>query len=251
MNIKFLGNGGCINGGLPYNAFLVDEVLLCEAPPDIMLSINRSGVKLSSINTIYISHLHGDHTFGLPFIIISAFVLKDTVGESLSFRIIGPKGVEEATVNLVTAAFTQKHPCIKWLSDNCTFQEIDETSTPNLLEGFDTSIFELDHLLDTFGFALTGMEKNRAAFAYVADTLWCESVRVLLAQKPRAVLIDLNGEDDDAVPVHLSMGELMRSGIPLTGEETKYYGTHLKQEFESPVSNIICVKPGMEINLDV
>lgn len=36
MRLTILGNGGGISDGLPYNAFLVDDLLLCELPPDIM-----------------------------------------------------------------------------------------------------------------------------------------------------------------------------------------------------------------------
>ena len=73
MIIKILGNGGAINDGLAYNAFAINGTLLCETPPDIMLSINKNSIDLASIDRIYISHLHGDHIFGLPFLILSAF----------------------------------------------------------------------------------------------------------------------------------------------------------------------------------
>ena len=35
----------------------------------------------------------------------------------------------------------------------------------------------------------------------------------------------------------------------LTGEATLYYGTHLKQEFESPSPGIQCARPGMVISV--
>jgi hypothetical protein len=60
MNIKILGNGGAINDGLAYNAFVVNSTLLCETPPDIMLSIHKNSIDLPSIKTIYISHF-GTH----------------------------------------------------------------------------------------------------------------------------------------------------------------------------------------------
>jgi ribonuclease BN (tRNA processing enzyme) len=68
MRIQVLGNGGAINEGLPYSSFVVDGILLCETPPDIMLSLHKHAIEISSIKTVYISHLHGDHTFGLPFL---------------------------------------------------------------------------------------------------------------------------------------------------------------------------------------
>jgi len=248
MNIKILGNGGAINDGLPYNAFVINRALLCEAPPDIMLSIHQNSIKLTSINTIYISHLHGDHFFGLPFIILSAFFFCVGADKQISFKIVGPKGLKKRTENLVVSAFTSKHPCIKWMNEFCTFIEIDETSRPLLIDGYQTSIFKLDHLIYTYGFSLSH-DDNSVDFAYVADTRWCDSVQSVLSEKPQVVLIDLNGKDDDPEPVHLSFRDLTMNAIPLTGRKTKYFGTHLKEEFTSTIDCVKCAKPGMDIKL--
>lgn len=248
MKIKVLGNGGAINDGLPYNSFVINDTLLCETPPDIMLSIHKNLIDISSIKTIYISHLHGDHIFGFPFFLLSAFFLHLTTSKRLSFKIIGPEGLEMMVENLFVSAFTVKHPCYKWMKDFCTFIEINETSNPDLMDGFKTAIFKLDHMVDTYGFSLAH-EDNSIDFAYVADTRWCESVHTLLSKKPRAVLIDLNGKEDDPEPIHLSLRDLRQKAIPLTGEDTKYYGTHLKEEFKSTISCVICTELGMEINL--
>ena len=248
MNIKILGNGGAINEGLPYNAFVMNSTLLCETPPDIMLSIHKNSIELPSINTIYISHLHGDHIFGLPFLVLSAFYLNVRTDKTLSFKIVGPEGLETMAENLLDAAFTSKHPCFKWMKEFCTFFEITEMSRPDLLDGFQTSIFKLDHLINTYGFSLAH-EDNRVDFAYVADTRWCESLHTALSHKPRVVLIDLNGKDNDPERVHLSIGDLMRKAIPLTGRQTEYFGTHLREEFDTTNSCVRCARPGMDIHL--
>ncbi len=247
MNIKILGNGGAINDGLPYNAFVVNSTLLCETPPDIMLSVHRNLIELPSIDTIYISHLHGDHIFGLPFLILSAFYLNFGTDKILSFKIFGPEGLKKTSENLVDNAFSRRHPCFEWMKKFCTFFEVNETSTPDLVDGFQASLFKLDHLINTYGFSLCHEDK-RVDFAYVADTRWCESLRTLLNNKPRVVLIDLNGEDNDQERVHLSMGDLIRKAIPLTGKQTKYFGTHLRKEFDTTDSRVNCARSGMNIN---
>lgn len=245
MRIEILGNGGAINNGLPYNAFVIDRTLLCETPPDIMLSLHQNRIEISSINTIYISHLHGDHTFGLPFLMLTAFFRHFRRGERLPYTIVGPEGLEETAKDLVISAFTARHHCLKWMKEFCTFVEIDESSHPNLLQGYRVSFFKLNHLVDTFGFALG--KDNQVEFAYVADTLWCESIATILNSRPQVVLIDLNGRDDDPDRVHLSMSDLMQKAIPITGDDTHYYGTHLVDEFDSPIPCIKCAKPGMVI----
>jgi ribonuclease BN (tRNA processing enzyme) len=242
-----LGNGGAVNDGLPYNAFVINGTLLCETPPDIMLSIHKNSIDFPSINTIYISHLHGDHIFGLPFLILSAFYLNVRSGNTLSFRIFGPEGLKTMSENLVDKAFTRRHPCFEWMKEFCTFFEVNETSSPDLVDGFQTSLFKLDHLIDTYGFSLA-QEDKRVDFAYVADTRWCESLHTVLRNKPRVVLIDLNGEDNDQKRVHLSVGDLMGKAMPLTGEQTNYFGTHLRKEFETTDPRVNCARSGMDIN---
>lgn len=248
LEIKILGNGGAINDGLPYNAFVINGNLLCEAPPDIMPSIHKNLIELSSIDTIYISHLHGDHIFGLPFLILSAFFHHVCNDKEVYFKIVGPEGLERMTENLVASAFTTTHPCFNWMNKFCSFLEIDETSRPELISGFQTSIFKLDHLIDTYGFSLAHGNKS-VDFAYIADTRWCDSVRDVLNNKPRVVLIDLNGKDDDPEPVHISIEDLRQKAFPLTGKTTTYFGTHLKAEFISTISGLKCAKPGMLIEL--
>ncbi len=246
MRVKILGNGGAINNGLAYNAFIINQTLVCEMPPDIMLSLHQNGIDISSISTIYISHLHGDHTFGLPFLMLSAFFRHYTSGERLPYTLVGPEGLEEMARNLVISAFTARHHCLKWMEEFCTFVEIDESSHPNLLQGYQASFFKLNHLVDTFGFTLG--KDEQVEFAYVADTLWCESIASMLEHRPQVVLIDLNGQDDDPDRVHLSMSDLKQKALAITGQDTQYYGTHLVQEFSSTVPGIRCAKPGMVIS---
>jgi hypothetical protein len=248
VNIRILGNGGAVNDGLPYNAFIINDTLLSEAPPDIMLSLRRNGVEPSSIRTIYISHLHGDHIFGLPFLVLSAFFQDAKTESHPSFTVVGPAGTKETAEQLVACAFTPHHPCCEWMKSNCIFEEVDRSSRPVLVEGYQTSLFKLDHLVETYGFSLMNRQ-GEMEFAYVADTRWCEAVGTVLSARPRIVFIDLNGQDNDPHPVHLSLGELMQKAVPITGEQTIYFGTHLAEAFTDPAPNVRCTEPGMVIQL--
>jgi hypothetical protein len=213
-----------------------------------MLSLHSNAIEIPSIKTVYISHLHGDHTFGLPFLILSAFYAHWRHGRVSSYTLVGPKGLEEAAEDLVVRAFTAGHPCLEWMRQFCAFVEIDDPSEPLLLEGYHASVFRLDHLVPTFGFALADREGN-VEFAYVADTKWCAAIRCVLEDHPRLVLVDLNGQDDDPFPVHLSMRDLREKALPITGENTTYYGTHLRNVFQSATPCIRCAKPGMVIEV--
>jgi len=71
MNIKILGNGGFYNEGLPYNAMAIDGHVLVETPPDILQSLMQQGMSPAQVDTVFISHIHGDHCFGFPFFFLT------------------------------------------------------------------------------------------------------------------------------------------------------------------------------------
>jgi hypothetical protein len=76
MRLQFLGCGDAFGSGGRFNTcfhvttgsaqFLVD----CGASS--MIAIRRFGVEPNAIETIFITHLHGDHFGGLPFFILDA-----------------------------------------------------------------------------------------------------------------------------------------------------------------------------------
>ena len=241
LKITIAGNGGCLNNGLPHNAFLMNDHFLIEAPPDIMFSLRTLSIDVKNIDTIFISHLHGDHTFGLPFIIINKWIKSLNDSPQPFLKIIGPQGVDEHVKKITNLAFTKSHPCYEWLEQQVRFNIIHQD---NQLEwnSLTLSCFELDHLIETYGFFLA--RGNNTFFAYIADTKWCKQVESILEAKPNIVFIDMNGGVGN---IHISLDEVREKGVLLTGDSTVYYGMHLSEEFE-PIDDIIkCAKQGEEI----
>lgn len=243
LRIKIIGNGGCLNRGLAYNSFLVGTRFLAEAPPDIMASLQTRGADLDAIDTVYLSHLHGDHAFGLPFLIINKWVreLEELVPGRLT--VLGPAGIAEHTRLLTEAAFTTSHPCYAWLLEKVTFHEIGVDFHWEV-EGLELSCFALRHIMETYGFLLS--RDGAPVFAYVADTRWGRAVEALLRRQVPCVLMDMNGGGGN---IHVSPAEALEKALPITGEGTTYYGTHLGEEFAPPHPLIRCATPGLEIDL--
>ena len=240
MEIKILGNGGGINNGLPYNAFLLDEGFLCEAPPDIMLSLSRNQCGIEKIRTVFLSHFHADHFFGIPFLVLNAFA-KGNAG----FDFIGPKPLKDTLVSITKAAFGTNFPCVGWLEQKCEFYEVGCGSVYNLSNQDNLSFYGLEHFAETYGFLLT---RNAVpSFAYIADTLWCESMKRILEQMPLYALIDLGGEPSDQNRVHFSESDLLQYALPVTRGNTKYIGTHLVQDKKSRIDQLQYSVAGMKI----
>ena len=76
------------------------------------MQLRRSRLKFSRLNHIFISHLHGDHCFGLLGL-ISTFGL---LGRTADLHIHSPKGLEELFAPML--AFFVRHWLIKYSSMN-------------------------------------------------------------------------------------------------------------------------------------
>lgn len=243
QKIKIIGNGGCLNRGLPYNSFILNDDFLIESPPDIMPSIQKLGIDIGKINILFISHLHGDHTFGLPFIIINKWINIIKTKSDNRLTIYGPENIDNHTLELLEYAFSKNHPCFKWAAENINFNIIDEKSKI-AYNDLELSFFELEHIRCTYGFRIR--EKGKNIFSYIADTRWCKKIEEVLMENPKIALIDMNGGNPD---VHVSRKEVFEKGLAITGKNTVYYGTHLFEEFKSESEFIFCARQGDEFEI--
>lgn len=70
---------------------LRDKLFMIDCGEGAQLQLRRSRLKFSRLNRVFISHLHGDHCFGLPGL-ISTFGL---LGRTADLHIHSPHGLEE------------------------------------------------------------------------------------------------------------------------------------------------------------
>jgi Cft2 family RNA processing exonuclease len=247
MKIKILGNGGAISDGLPYNSFMIDENILIESPPDIMNSLYREKINLSKIQIIYISHFHGDHYFGLPFLMLRLFL--NTLNEQNITRIklYGPKDIRNKTLEICKLANGESHPLINWIQNNIIFIEIYSNDHIEFDNDISIKIFRMDHFITTFGFSF--YKNNEIILSYFADTIWNDELLSQIKLLPNIIITDLNGEPSDPVKVHLSEDDIKTKAIPYCRDKTIFYGTHLKQIKLSHHQNIKYTYPGEIIEL--
>jgi phosphoribosyl 1,2-cyclic phosphodiesterase len=243
MRLTILGNGGGISDGLPYNSFLVDGRLLCEVPPDVMMSLFREKMPLDGIRNIFISHFHADHCFGFPFLALRLFY-DGMAGVITTF---GPAGLEARMLELCALAFGKDHPLREWLGGAMRFIEIAPGTTLELGDGISIKTFTMAHPVETIGFTLFGSGGPR--FTYMPDTLWSEDLLPFIQSGGKAVLIDLNGEPGEAHRVHLSEADLALKALPRCAEDIVFYGTHLKRNKTAGAGRIRYVRPGDRIEI--
>lgn len=74
-----------------------NHMFLIDCGEGTQVQLRKHKIRFSRINHIFISHLHGDHFFGLPGL-VSTFRL---LGRDAEMHIYGPKGIEKAILLLL------------------------------------------------------------------------------------------------------------------------------------------------------
>lgn len=100
MRIDFIGTGNVFSNRLS-PCILIDESVLIEVPNGAVKALLRYGVDFSKISTCMITHIHGDHIWDLPFLVLQKNICS---GKKITF--VGPKGVFEYIKHMCTVAYS-------------------------------------------------------------------------------------------------------------------------------------------------
>ncbi|GLU45466.1 ribonuclease Z [Allomuricauda sp. NBRC 101325] len=136
-----------------------NHLFLIDCGEGTQVQLRKYKVKFSRINHIFISHLHGDHFFGLPGL-ISTFRL---LGRDKELHIYGPKGIKEAVTLFLKLGDS-------WTNYPLLFHEL-ESKSPELIFEDDKVTVEtipLDHRVYTNGFLFKEKEAPRTLDADAA-----------------------------------------------------------------------------------
>jgi ribonuclease BN (tRNA processing enzyme) len=101
IRVVFLGTGDAYSaGGRNQAAILVEHprvTLLMDCGAMTLAALNRHKTPIASIDAILLSHLHGDHFAGLPFLFLYYIYIEPRVKP---LRILGPEGLEDRILQL-------------------------------------------------------------------------------------------------------------------------------------------------------
>lgn len=143
------------------HSFLID----CGEGTQIQL--RKAKINFSRINHIFISHLHGDHFYGLVGL-ISSFRL---LGRNNALNIYGPKGIKELIVLQLKASNS-------WTNYSLIFHELSSLKSEMIFEDKIVSVktIPLDHRIYTNGFLFKFNDVNKKSYAFCSDTMYNESI---------------------------------------------------------------------------
>jgi ribonuclease BN (tRNA processing enzyme) len=239
VDIKIIGTGGFANSGLPFNSYLIQGHILVDTPPDILQSLKRENVPLACIDTIVITHFHGDHCFGLPFILFNMYLQRKDKGIPAP-RIIGPFGIKETVRRLLALAISSEHPYLEWAVDSSDIRDIDDTTIIGVGSDIFLSFFKTDHVPLTYAIRVSESLEGDPVFVASSDTRWSSRIAALFS-RGRLFLCDGNGLGFGGV--HMSPEEIRSFVLPLLPKNAKLVVTHLTSMPEHD-DGLVYAKPG-------
>ena len=173
MKVRFLGCGDAFGSGGRFNTcFLVEAAqttFLIDCGASSMVSMRQFGVDPNRIETIFISHLHGDHFGGLPFFILDAQFYSR---RSAPLRLVGPPGFAARLHQAMEVFFPGSASAARKFET-----EIVEIEPGGSLDvgAVRVSAFEVRHACAAPPLALR-FECDGKVLAYSGDTEWTDTL---------------------------------------------------------------------------
>jgi ribonuclease BN (tRNA processing enzyme) len=204
VRIQFIGSGDAFgSGGRLQTCILLESSGfrgLVDCGASSLIGLKRAGIDPNEIDTILISHLHGDHFGGLPFLILDGQFSR----RSPALRIAGPPGITERVTRAMEVFFP----------GSSTAQRKFETRFVELTEGEPVSLgplrvtpFEVVHACGAPPYALR-IELEGRTVVYSGDTEWTD--RLIPAVDGSDLFIAEAYFHEKAVRYHLDYATLLR-----------------------------------------
>jgi ribonuclease Z len=150
-----------------------NHLFLIDCGEGTQVQLRKNKIKFSRINHIFISHLHGDHFFGLPGM-ISTFRL---LGRDKEIHIYGPKGIKEAITLLLKLGDS-------WTNYPLVFHELTSKTSKLIFEDEKVTVttIPLNHRVYTNGFLFKEKLGERklnidAAAKYKIDKAYFQNIK--------------------------------------------------------------------------
>jgi ribonuclease BN (tRNA processing enzyme) len=173
MQLRFVGCGDALGSGGRYNTcfhvtgesvnFLID----CGASS--LPALKRLGIARDDIDLILITHFHGDHFAGLPFLLLDAQFTRRTH----PLMIAGPDGIEMRLTQVMEALFENSSKTKQRFDLSIVTLKPEETRSFGAVS---VTPYPVVHGESGGPFLAYRVETEGRVIAYSADTEWTETL---------------------------------------------------------------------------
>jgi ribonuclease BN (tRNA processing enzyme) len=173
MQLRFVGCGDALgSGGRSNTCFHVtgnSVNFLIDCGASSLPALKRLGIARDEIDLILITHFHGDHFGGLPFLLLDAQFTR----RARPLVIAGPAGIETKLTNLMETLFEHSSRTKQRFDLSVVALEPEQSRT---FGGVKVTPYPVVHGESGGPFLAYRVEAEGRVIAYSADTEWTETL---------------------------------------------------------------------------
>ena len=169
MRIRFAGSGDAFGSGGRWQTCIHlsgnGQVLLVDCGATSLAALKAQGLDPSAVDAVAVTHLHGDHFGGLPFLILDGQFSR----RSTPLQVAGPPGIRARLAEAMEVLFpgsSQAQPRFP-----VRVIELRTDGTPAALGAATVRGWQVEHACGAPPLALR-VDLGGAGFAYSGDTQW-------------------------------------------------------------------------------
>ncbi len=172
MNVRFLGSGDAFGSGGRFQTCIHVEAgggqLLVDCGASSLVAMRRFGVDPHAVDAVALTHFHGDHFAGVPFLVLDGQFRR----RSRPLTVVGPPGVEGHVREAMEVLFPGASRVERKFA--VSFVEWRDRA-PQALGAFTATPFEVVHASGAPPYALR-IACDGKTLAYSGDTEWTDAL---------------------------------------------------------------------------
>lgn len=249
--IRLLGTGTAFHpDGRGSQSILVEPIgggpFVVDLGPSSASQMSRFGVDPAALDRLFVTHLHGDHTAGWPFLLLN---LQLIAARRRPFHVHGPTGVRPCLEGLVELCYGALLAPAR-LDFELRYAELAVDEAPSVPAGalrFD--VLPMEHHPSSLGYRFHLGDGRRLAVS--GDTRWCPNLE-RLARDSDLLLVECSSREEQAAAAHVSLAELRLKRGRL--DTRRIVLVHLSDEVAAelaidPIAGVVAGHDGMFLEL--
>jgi ribonuclease BN (tRNA processing enzyme) len=169
LKVQFVGSGDALGSGGRWQTCIQlsgeDQVLLVDCGATTLGALRAQGLDPGTVGAVAITHLHGDHFGGLPFLILDG----QFSGRTAPLEVAGPPGTGARLTAAMECLFPGSSSTHRRFPVQVTELALD--GTPAAIGAATVRAWEVQHACGAPPLALR-VDLGQASFGYSGDSQW-------------------------------------------------------------------------------
>jgi ribonuclease BN (tRNA processing enzyme) len=200
MEISFLGSSNAFaSEGRYWSSFIVNGKYQFDCPPTLLPQLKQMGVPLDEIEVIFISHFHGDHFVGLPFLLLEYMYMTPRTRDLF---IVGPPGCEQWLEDFSARVYPN-------ITRESSYRRVYVDACPGNAQsvaGLTFEAFPMNHVKDELQAMGYKVSIDGKVVSYTGDTMFCEEA-VQLGKGEDVYVVDCTYPEGSG-PQHMGLDDI-------------------------------------------